>query len=148
MLTKIYYTLWFPISISFTFIRKLKGEIFHLSSGKKTCSENDGHKLLMEPHPYPCYKHRYQLTITSQHNHLYILILRKSAVSKAKIDTTLRIAASRRRMNVYAYETCFNKKKHEYKGQRGRDEVAGLLKEFLMKTDIIVLFKFFKTSRV
>lgn len=104
MLTKIYYTLWFPISKSFTFIRKLKGEIFHLSSEKKkTCSENDGHKLLMEPHPYPCYKHRYQLTITSQHNHLYILILRKSAVSKAKIDTTLRIAASRRRMNVYAY---------------------------------------------
>lgn len=36
------------------------------------------------------------------------------------------------------------KKKHGYKGQRGRDEVAGLLKEFLMKTDIIVLFKFFK----
>lgn len=51
MLTKIYYTLWFPISKSFTFIRKLKGEIFHLSSEKKTCSENDGHKLLMEPHP-------------------------------------------------------------------------------------------------
>lgn len=40
------------------------------------------------------------------------------------------------------------KKKHGCKGQRGRDEVAGLLKEFLMKTDIIVLFKFFKTSRV
>lgn len=76
------------------------------------------------------------------------MILRKSAASKAKIDTTLRIAASRRRMNVYAYETFFNQKNHGYKGQRGRDEVAGLLKEFLMKTDIIVLFKFFKTSRV
>lgn len=47
-------------------------------------------------------------------------------------------------MNVYAYETFFNQKNHGYKGQRGRDEVAGLLKEFLMKTDI----KFFKTSRV